>query len=734
MVRNALLGVIFHTAAFGIDLALPPAIQDGFLIGVPECAITGTASTICQGAGVRNIGVDRSGDFYLAGVTYGTTFSVAYTAVLGPGGGGQDLFIAKVSHSGQQLLYLTQIGGSGVDDLGGMAVDQDGNVYLAGTATSDDFPVTAGTLRTAFTKGSSFILKLNPSGNRLVFGTFLDDSIATHVKALAVDEQATVYVGGVTDGQSFPTTAGAYMGGVPPPIPFFPRTVGFVSKLSADGRVLLFSTLFGGTKGFDDSVTGLTIDASGRIHIAGRAGATDFPITGAGPVQPVSFFALLDRTGSQLLYSTPISDYSDLRIAVDANGNSYVAGNILLKFDSAGALLYKRYLGAELTGVVPLNDGGAVMVGQTGAPDFPTRDTLLPCSANLPRDSAAVSPSPFPGVNNAVLIRLDSAGNLVHSSMLYFGSNTYIRGLALGPDGSLYLAGSSDSTLLPVGPILIPARSQPPNSGFGFAFRLDWQQIHTGLPAPSCMVSGATLAPVPAAPLTVATLFGSHLGPASGVQYLLDAEGRVPTQLAGTSVTVGDTPAPVLYAQDQQVNFIIPGGLTGDTTTICVEVAGVKSCLFAYVATYAPGILRMGNNYAVQNQDGTLNTPANPAARGSIITIYGTGFGPYTRSVPDGRLAELSLNPLSHPPQAFFRNDPTCMGGGAFCYPGPRGTVPGDVLFAGASPLIVNGVTVINVRIPEGVYSAPWSGPLSLVVDTAGSYSLPTAGLTVAIK
>ena len=153
------------------------------------------------GGAVRNIGFDGNGDLYLAGVTPGTPFPIGTRTALGPGGGDQDLFVAKVSASGQQLLYVTQIGGSGFDELGGMVVDQEGNVYLAGSTRSADFPVTAGTFSSTLTKGSAFILKLDSSGKNLVFGTFLDDSYVTVVKALAIDGGGNVYVGGRTDGQ-----------------------------------------------------------------------------------------------------------------------------------------------------------------------------------------------------------------------------------------------------------------------------------------------------------------------------------------------------------------------------------------------------------------------------------------------------------------------------------------------------------------------------------------------------
>jgi uncharacterized protein (TIGR03437 family) len=205
------------------------------------------------------------------------------------------------------------------------------------------------------------------------------------------------------------------------------------------------------------------------------------------------------------------------------------------------------------------------------------------------------------------------------------------------------------------------------------------------------------------------TIFGSGLGPAEGVSFQLDSDDRVPTELAGIQVTVGGVQAPVLYVQDQQINFITPHDIRGTTTNICVQTAATQSCLFAYVGDLYPGIFQEGNGYAVLNEDETLNTPANPAATGSVISLFGTGFGPLDRAFPDGGLAapplplvldtiRIQFSPAT-PPQV-----------------GPSPPYSGEVLYAGAAPGLVNGVTQVNVRIPQ---SPPMTGTVSvyLLVD-----------------
>jgi hypothetical protein len=131
----------------------------------------------------------------------------------------------------------------------------------------------------------------------------------------------------------------------------------------------------------------------------------------------------------------------------------------------------------------------------------------------------------------------------------------------------------------------------------------------------------------------ISTLYGSNLGPPTGTSFQLDANGKVPTQTAGTSVSVGGLAAPVLYAQDGQINFIVPQ-----------EVASEYPGIF-----YTPGV-----GYAVLNQDGTLNAPSNPALRGSSIFLFGTGMGLYDRSFPDGSIVGPPLANVIAPVSALF--------------------------------------------------------------------------------
>ena len=237
------------------DLKIPETIQNAFRLGGASTAF-------------RFIGVDAAGNVYIAGRFIGAVpfrgFPVANKTVLGTPGGYPGFYVAKVSPLGDKLLWLTEINDSDAeyDYLGGMVVEADGSVILAGGTRAPDFPTTDGSYQPHASNGGAVLLKIDASGQRLVFSTFLDNSSSTIANAVAKGPDGSYYIAGITDGRSFPTTVGAYQRTVPDGAAGY---LGFVSKISADGRRLLVSTLFG-----DCPVQHMGIDGSGAIHLLDR--------------------------------------------------------------------------------------------------------------------------------------------------------------------------------------------------------------------------------------------------------------------------------------------------------------------------------------------------------------------------------------------------------------------------------------------------------------------------------
>ncbi len=276
--------------------------------------------------------------------------------------------------------------------------------------------------------------------------------------------------------------------------------------------------------------------------------------------------------------------------------------------------------------------------------------------------------------------------------------DSLIDAVAADPKGGVLVAGDSfgNDGIFPGGEALT---ANLDDNDFGFAFRLDLAPVPHGKPSPTSIVNAASYLPRFMVPGAFATLFGSGLGPQTGESFRVTTDSRVPTQLAGVQVTVGGLPAPILYAQDRQINIAVPQSVK-DAGDVCVIRGEDRTCIFSQVVPVDAAIFKVGNGYSVFNQDGTLNWAQNPAARGSYITVWGAGFGGYTRSFADGEITDLPLAYLERPVTAGF-GDPrnTCPVKFGSCVSFPA--MSGEVTFAGAAPFAINGLTQINIKVPD---------------------------------
>jgi Beta-propeller repeat len=240
--------------------------------------------------------------------------------------GGVDAFVVKVSPSGNGLIYATYIGGRGDDRAAAIAVDSSGEAYVTGATNSSNFPVGAAVRATLGGSKSAFVLKLNAVGNTLLFSTYLGGTTYDVGTAIALDATGNAYVAGDTQSADFPVIGGLQ------------SVIGggfdaFVTKLNSNGAYV-FSTFLGGAA--NEHTGGIAVDASGSAYVAGGTYSTNFPLAGA--IQTTNhggqdaFIAKLSVGGASLVYSTYLGGSGTIRpeeangIAVDAGGNAYVAG------------------------------------------------------------------------------------------------------------------------------------------------------------------------------------------------------------------------------------------------------------------------------------------------------------------------------------------------------------------------------------------------------------------------
>ena len=218
----------------------------------------------------------------------------------------------------------------------------------------------------------------------------------------------------------------------------------------------------------------------------------------------------------------------------------------------------------------------------------------------------------------------------------------------------------------------------------------------------------------------------------------------MPTTLADEEVLFNGSPAPLYFVSPSQVNFFVPQDApvsgSADIEIVQVSTGQVLAASSLTMALVSPaifcgasgGCLTNGGFYqaAVLNQDFSVNSPTNPAARGSIIQIFCTGQGPVSNPPADGAAAGTS--PLSWTPQT-----PRVAIGTSFVDDGP--VLPGDptngqwVTYSGLAPGYA-GLWQINVYVPMRVLPGVQT-PIAIQYDGVGSSNLSSLfHLTIAVK
>lgn len=315
----------------------------------------------------NGIAVDAEGCAYVTGYTSSLNFPVtpgAFQPIYG--GGNNDGFVTKLAADGQSLIYSTFLGGNDLDEGFGIAVDAQGQAYVAGSTKSADFPVTPGSFQTSFdgTYNAAFITKFATDGNSLVYSTFLSGTNNTVTYSIVVDAQGHAYVTGLTNAYDFPTTPGAFQTTQNGSISVI------VTKLSLAGDRLEASTYLG--PGFDLG-NSIAIDAQGRAYVTGQTYSVNFPITPA--VLPSSLSGTNDAFVS--IFSP---DFSTLLVSYYLGGSSIESGQ----------------------GIVVTKDGVIYTTGSTGSTNFPvTPDAYQPSSGGA--GDAYITKSAFAFYNQASL-------------------------------------------------------------------------------------------------------------------------------------------------------------------------------------------------------------------------------------------------------------------------------------------------------------------------------------------
>jgi uncharacterized protein (TIGR03437 family) len=217
------------------------------------------------------------------------------------------------------------------------------------------------------------------------------------------------------------------------------------------------------------------------------------------------------------------------------------------------------------------------------------------------------------------------------------------------------------------------------------------------------------------APGELVSIFGTNLGPATGVSFSVNSAGMVGTSLAGTQVTFGSVAAPVLYSSATQINVVAPYELAGQAqATMTVQYQGASASRTLSIQSASPGAYTLNSSgsgpVVAANQDYSINGPSNPATKGSYVTIYFTGGGQTNPSGVTGSVTGSVLKWLTQAISVTVGNQPAFVG------------------FDGSAPTFVDGVDQLNIQLSPNTPSGAQP-----VVITIGGVSSP-GSVTLAVQ
>ncbi len=416
-------------------------------------------STYLGGSGTEmgyGIFVDEFGDAYITGQTSSSDFPTV-NAYQGTISSFFDVFLSKLSSDGTTLLYSTYIGGE-LDDIGwDVAVDPTGAMYVTGQTSSLTFPTVNAYQGALNNSADAFIAKLSNDGGSLVYCTYLGGTLEDCGRGIALDAAGAAYIVGYTISTDFPTLD-----------PYQGQNNGqwdaFVTKLSAAGNALNYSTYLGGAasdQGYD-----IAVDAAEQAYVTGYTESPDFEtfnpwqVNNAGSAD--AFVSKLEQLGDALLFSTYLGGSNDDRgrgIAIDALGAVYVTGYtaslnfptlsayqstnqggydaFVTEFLNTGAgLVYSTYLGGGLAdygyAVAIDGSGAAYIAGATHSTNFPLLNPWQLTNGG--------------GAFDCFVTKLESSGSsLGHSTYLGGTGADYGYGIAVDGLGAAHVTGVTES-------------------------------------------------------------------------------------------------------------------------------------------------------------------------------------------------------------------------------------------------------------------------------------------------
>ncbi len=365
------------------------------------------------------------------------------------------------------IVYASYVGGSSDDQNYSITTDNAGNIYAVGYTDGGGFP-TASAYQGSYGGGvhDIGITKLSPGGASYVYSTYLGGSGSDVGYAIAVDAGGDAYIAGMSTSTDYPVVnayqssySGSYYNGV-------------VSKLSADGSTLDFSTYVHGGNGYTE-LDGIAVNGSGNAYVAGYTSATNFPtvnpIQSSNPGGDDAVLFELSTSGSSLAYSTYLggvnTDVTGINcLAIDAQGDAYLAvttdssglatagaaqtsygaganDDLVYKVNSAGSAIdWATYIGGngddESEGIALDGHDNVFLAGFSSSTNFPTVNAIYGSKS---------------GGYDGTLTEIAADGaSFVYSTYIGGSSDDLLVGVAVDAEGDAYFGGYSESSNFPM--------------------------------------------------------------------------------------------------------------------------------------------------------------------------------------------------------------------------------------------------------------------------------------------
>lgn len=433
----------------------------------------------------RAVVVDRTGNIYVTGET--SSRDLAHTPI-----GGKPLtlavskgYLTKYAPNGEKVLWRLLIGGSANTVPGALALDPDGNVFLAGSTDARDLPMkNAIQDKHGSTLAIAFLMKISPEG-QLLFSTLYGGERKDDPRALAVDSAGNLYMAGRASSTTFPLKN-----------PLQPKFAGgnddgFIVKFTPDLKVA-YATFLGGTG--SDQIHAIAVGPDDSLYVVGESSSSGVATPGAyiQTLPPYSSFAArISADGQMLHYFTHIGwrgGYTVARaVAVDTAGQAWVAGDttakqmpttanaiqaaygggfrdgFLLRLAANGdAADYVSFAGGSFSGPVNQDEtitairidsrGHLHAAGHTNSRDFPQHRAAQPAHG---------------GAFDAFAFKVDHANRQIIYSTTWGGErNDQAQAIALGPGEAVTIVGESFSAGLPVSATAVQPRLASTNDAF----------------------------------------------------------------------------------------------------------------------------------------------------------------------------------------------------------------------------------------------------------------------------